>query len=500
MSCCLRDVQPEPKEERLREVTVNVQVNGAGQVPVRRLAGIDLGIASEHTVRVLDGAGNKVCAARCVPTRESLLAMEARALAGAPAGTRLEVVLEPAGAAWFPVARFLSARGHAVYRVSSAKAADLRKFYRRHAKSNGIDAETLARVPLADPGGLIKLEVAEGDAAVLDRRVRACDRLTQQAARHKTRIKDLVRQLMPMTPLTGDVGKADLQVLERYADPRALLAAGPAQLAALIRSASRGHQGQARAAQWAAAAQAAIELYGPDDPAVPFADLAAEVATEIRSAPGDRRRAHRPRRRPRGRLPHGRSRPDRPDAAGPGRGRRPGHDRHHGQARPVPRRPPLQVFPGPGPPGQRDRRDAQGRADDPGRAVPGPGHHDPGRRHRPQARPPARPHLLHPDDRTRRRHLKACCVVAGHLALRLHAAMLRGAPYQLRDTDGTPVTPEQARQIIAANWTVPDDVRKRRRSRKTKGRTPQQASKPVQRGDPPRPGSRPGHTPVNPAP
>ena len=80
---------------------------------------------------------------------------------------------------------------------------------------------------------------------------------------------------MPTTPLTGDLGKADLQVLERYADPRALLAA-------LISAASRGHQGQARAAQWAAAAQAAIELYGPDDPAVPFADLAAEVATEIR--------------------------------------------------------------------------------------------------------------------------------------------------------------------------------------------------------------------------
>ena len=261
---------------------MNVQVNAAGQVPVRRLAGIDLGIASEHTVRVLDGAGQKACAARCVPTRESLPAMEARALAGTPEGTRLEVVLEPTGAAWFPVARFLAARGHTVYRVSSAKAADLRKFYRRHAKSNGIDAETLARVPLADPDGLIELDVAEGDQAALDRRVRACDRLTQQAARHKTRIKDLVRQLMPMTPLTGDLGKADLAVLERYADPRALLAAGPAQLTALISAASRGHQGQARAAQRAAAAQAAIELHGPGDPAVPFADLAAEVATEIR--------------------------------------------------------------------------------------------------------------------------------------------------------------------------------------------------------------------------
>jgi len=104
---------------------VNVQVN---EVPVRRLAGIDLGVASEHTVRVLDGAGQKMAAARCVPSRESLLAVETRALAGTPAGTRLEVVLEPTGPAWFPVARFFAARGHKVFRVSSAKAADLRKW------------------------------------------------------------------------------------------------------------------------------------------------------------------------------------------------------------------------------------------------------------------------------------------------------------------------------------------------------------------------------------
>ncbi len=98
-------------------------------------------------------------------------------------------------------------------------------------------------------------------------------------------------------------------------------------------------------------------------------------------------------------------------------------------------------------------------------------------------------------------HLKACCVVAGHLALRLHAAMLRGTPYQLRDTDGTPITPGQARQIIAANWTVPDDIRKRRRSRKkTSGKAPQQAARPGRRGGPPAPGSPRPRGPVNPAP
>jgi hypothetical protein len=59
-----------------------------------------------------------------------------------PRGTRLAVVFEPTRPTWLPIAVFFARRGHAVYHVSSAKAADLRRFLRRHAKSNGIDADT----------------------------------------------------------------------------------------------------------------------------------------------------------------------------------------------------------------------------------------------------------------------------------------------------------------------------------------------------------------------
>ena len=38
----------------------------------RRLVGIDLGIASDHTVRVLDGQGGQVCRRRARPTLDSL--------------------------------------------------------------------------------------------------------------------------------------------------------------------------------------------------------------------------------------------------------------------------------------------------------------------------------------------------------------------------------------------------------------------------------------------
>ncbi len=247
----------------------------------RRICGIDLGIASEHTCRVLAGDGNVIAKCKAVPTAESLAALEEVALRGAPAGTQLEVVMEPTGPAWLPIAVFFSSRGHKVFRVSSQKAADLRRFFSRHAKSDGIDADALARLALVAQDSLRPLELPGGARAALDRRVRATDRLTREAALHKVRIKDLVRQLLPVSPLHGDLTKADLALLEGFADPHALLRAGRTRLARVITRASNNQLGAARAEEWIAAAKAALELYG-DHEAVAFAELAAEVATEVR--------------------------------------------------------------------------------------------------------------------------------------------------------------------------------------------------------------------------
>ena len=87
-------------------------------------------------------------------------------------------------------------------------------------------------------------------------------------------------------------------------------------------------------------------------------------------------------------------------------------------------------------------------------------------------------------------HLKASCVVAGHLAERTWTVLSRGTPYVVCDNNGSPVTAEQARQIIAEKWTVSEEVRKRRRSRKMTGKAPQPAATgPDRRGDLPRPRS-----------
>lgn len=249
----------------------------------RRIVGIDLGIASAHTVVVIDESIEVLARRRCRPTRDSLEIIEQAALRGAPEGTRLEVVLEPTGPAWLPVAVFFSRRGHVVHRVSSAKASALRRFLAQHAKANSIDAEALARLAIVDPAGLQRLRLAEGAQASLDRRVRAADRLTDTATRHKLRLRDLARQAMPMVgdAITGEMTMGDVAVLERYGDPRLMLRAGKARLTTLIGKASRGHHGQERAEAWLDVARSALDLY-EQDPAVPFADLAAEMATEAR--------------------------------------------------------------------------------------------------------------------------------------------------------------------------------------------------------------------------
>jgi transposase len=438
----------------------------------RRLVGVDLGITSAHTVRVLDADGTTMCRRKAVPTLESLGQVERAALAGAAPGTRLEVVIEPTGPAWLPIAVFFSARGHTVYRVSSAKAHDLRRVLSRHAKSNSIDADTLARLPLVDPAGLHPLQLPSAERAALDRRVRATDRLTQAAATHKRRIKDLVRQLLPTSPLTGDLGVADLAVLERYADPHALQAAGRARLTRRIARASNGHQGAERADQWLAAAQAALELYA-DHPAVAFADLAAEVTSEVRllGATQAELARHAPQRQARYHqvdpLQLARSLPGLATVGGPALVATMGPANRFATAAK------FRSFTGLAP-----KASETGQTDRKGQPITKAGNRllrttlvraaDTARRQDPQL---ARIYWTQMVQRGKD-HLGALCVVAAHLGERAWTVMDRGLPYVICDTDHTPVTLEQAKAIIAQHWTVPEQVRRRRRHKK--GKAPQQ--------------------------
>ena len=432
------------------------------------------------------GGRTVVCRSSCVPAVKSLAGVERAALAGAPEGT------QPAVVPGRPARRGCRSR------CSSPPADTMSTGCRRPRPRTcaGSCAGTPNRRdrrgdagtdPAGRPGGLQQLELPSADASALDRRVRACGRLTQAAAERKTKIKDLVRQLMPMTPLTGDLGTADLAMLERYADPRALLAAGVAELTMLITTVSHHQQGHDRACQWRAAAAAAAELYS-DHPAVPYA------GTGRRGRHGHPAAARHPGRTGR----HATAREAHYRQADPGQLAR----SLPGSPRSAPRswspqwagpaasgtEPGSRPMPG-SPPGQRDRRDRPQRpADEQGRTLTAALRVRAGSRYRPQARPPARQDLLPADDRTRRHPPQSLLrrrQPPRRTGMDRHH---RGTPYVICDNNGNPVTPAEAKKIIAEKWTVPEDVRKRRRSRKTAGKAPQAATTgPDRRSDLPRP-------------
>ena len=58
-------------------------------------------------------------------------------------------------------------------------------------------------------------------------------------------------------------------------------------------------------------------------------------------------------------------------------------------------------------------------------------------------------------------HKQAVCTCATHLLNRIYAVLRDQRPYELRDTDGTPVSNRRARQICVTRYQVPDHVRRR---------------------------------------
>jgi transposase len=442
---------------------------------VRRVVGLDLGIATAHTAVVLDEAGSIVAKRRVVPTVASFTDLEQAALEGAPAGTRLEIVIEPTGPAWLPVAVWFTGRGHTVFRVSTQKAADLRRFLSRHTKTNTIDAHTLARLPMIDPDGLhpVALPTTQHRAA-LDRRVRACARLTREIGERKVRIIGLARQLIPTIGevLSKKLSRADLAVLERYPDPRRLATVRRDRLVGLITKASNGHAtAQAKADGFRTAARAAVELYGDTD-AVAFDVLADEIVTEIRllrAAETERDR-------------HDQAREDNYLAVDPEQLARtlPGigtvgapmliavmgdPDRFADAAA-------FKAYLGLAP-----KASETGETDRKGQPMSKAGNRD------------LRTQLIRSAETARREdpqlaavyydqmvnkgavHIKALCVVAAKLAERAWTTLHRHSPYELRDVDGTPLDHATAKQLIAERYTVPEHVRRQRRSKKS-GKAP----------------------------
>ena len=60
-------------------------------------------------------------------------------------------------------------------------------------------------------------------------------------------------------------------------------------------------------------------------------------------------------------------------------------------------------------------------------------------------------------------HKQALCAVATRLVNRIGKVLRTGQDYELRDTDGTPISVAQGKAIVAERFSIPAEIRSARR-------------------------------------
>lgn len=151
---------------------------------------------------------------------------------------------------WMELVHPLQRDGANVYLVSPAKSMALRTFYRRHTKTDTIDAEAVSRLPVVDPG--LRL------AVVSDVRFDALRRLVRQSWQLRGHMADRKRRIMARVLMVYPGYEAvfrdrycgaSLLFCRRYLDPAKARRLGAARLATLLRKRALGKFDNERAWQ-----------------------------------------------------------------------------------------------------------------------------------------------------------------------------------------------------------------------------------------------------------
>jgi len=424
--------------------------------------GIDIAVRAPHQASLADDRGELLWSGHrfrtTVRDSERLWAL----LPEGSSPSQITIVMEPTRNAWVPLAAWFRRRGAHVVLVSAERSSDLRAYYAKHTKSDRLDSVLLARLPMLHPEGLHP-ERGLGPGDPLRRATKLHSTLVKRRTTSLARLDALLEILGPgwHAAFGAHLGNnTPLRFLAAgYADPHTVKRLGRARLARFLYRHSRGAFGDDLADQLLAAATATVDLWAED---LPFPDLAEDIAIEARLALRlteeikelDERIAVLVRDRdPNGII-----------TSAPGVGAITGAvilgrlgDASRFQSLAAARAfsglvPSLDAsgvsgrHGGPTKRGDALLREAlfisanQARRLDPTLA--------------------AKYHRLMVD--TGKHHNSALCHIATTLLTRVVACWNNHTPYQLRDLDGRPIDPAEARSIIAERYQIPDQLRRAR--------------------------------------
>lgn len=448
-----------------------------------RTIGIDLGVKGEHKAVVVDESGHFVSHLFKFRTEaDCLQRLLEEANRENPDG-RLQAVMEPTGMAWLPVAVFLIRQEVSVYLVNAQQVADLRRYYKKHAKSDRVDARVLAKLPVVDEEKLHRLELPGAKALACQRGCKQLDRLLKLMTATQNRLLAMDRFAWPglqESVFAEPFSPAASWFREHWYNPVRVCQAG----AEIIRQAwIKSQVDLDDPGEWASylvkLAEQVVRIYGEEGTFLDYEELQAEAVREqaflsyvapvhhrlqLKTVRPLYRKLH-PSRHLETILGVGQdgacvyaSYIGNPDRFGSLR-------QHRGWSGMVP----------------NSKQSAESQASGLHITQAGPGlikkfaylDAEVARQYDPQIAAVYYEQMV----KHGKHHTQAICTCAAHLLDRILIVLREDRPYQLRDVDGTPVTKERALEIIAERYQVPPEVRQRTTQRARRERADQQAEK-----------------------
>jgi len=435
-----------------------------------RRGGSDLGVTGAHTAVIADERGQvlgpSISFHTCVAELANLVKVVQE---GHPEGP-VEVLLEPTGMAWLAVSIYLLRQGWSIYLVNSRQVADLRRYYKKYAKSDRIDGRVLVKLPLISPESLIPFSFPSAAAQACQRGCKQLNKLQEWATAVQNRLKDIDRFAWPglEAVFPHRFCPAARWFRQHYYDPERVLAAGRAGIGQAWQESQVDPQD---AGEWierlVALAGEVVELYGPSSPYLDRSSLQAEVTreqtqlalfetliTQVRQEEVHPRyqQIH-----PSGHLE---------SLLGVGKDSAAVYASFIGDPRRFATQAQLRGWSGLVP---KSSQSADSQTSGLSITQAGPAlikkyaylDADVGRRYDPQLAAIYYKQMV----TLNKHHDQAVCACATHLLTRVRTVLLENRPYQLRDVDGTPLTKSQARAIVRERYTVPEEVRQRNNKR-----------------------------------
>ena len=452
-----------------------------------RIIGIDLATTAKHRAIIADGRSRFISPLIKFDTRlVDLERLRARALKGTEPKEELVVVMEATDINWYPVAVYFYDHGATVHVVNPRMAADLARFYKRHARSDRLSAKVLARLPLVSPEGVYPLVLSGGDYLALQRACKELDRLTVQISAHKNRLQAIDRLGWP--GLKRRVFKASSGPVARwfrdhFYEPQQVVEAGVAGLRQAWRAAEAYNEEEDWIEPLLELAKELLALYGDDGAYLDYAALAGEVRREQRRLADVEADAHHVRlkiTRPRYRRLHAsRNLETIPGVGQEGAGvytsfvgvpdRFASNRSFRGWSGMVP----------------LSRQSGESESKGLRLSQAGPNlikkyaylNADVARQRDPQIAAIYYDQMMNKG----KHHTQAVCACATHLLDRVRVILTEDRAYELQDVNGTPVTRQQARAIVLERYTVPQEVRERTNRRARRERAERRTERKAER-------------------